>query len=100
MVGDVGRSVHRINAIVDGQQADHQSTIVEVEGNVNNNNISILIDPGDTLSYITPGVVHSNNLKKIKHTKYWLFQIAIGKKRKVTNFISDCELSLDGQNTK
>jgi hypothetical protein len=96
----VGRSVHRINAVVDGRQDDHQSTIVEVEGKVNNNRISILIDPGATLSYVTPGVVDSNKLKKVKHTKSWLVQLATGTKRKVTDFISDCELSLDGQNTK
>jgi hypothetical protein len=99
-VGDVGRSMHIINAVVDGRQVDHQSTIVEVEGKVNNNRISILIDPGASLSYVTPGLVDSNKLKKVKHAKSWLVQLATGTKRKVTDFISDCELSLDGQNTK
>jgi len=31
-VGDVGRSLHRINAALDGRQADHQSSMVEIEG--------------------------------------------------------------------
>jgi hypothetical protein len=91
-VGDVGKSLHRINAVVDGRQDDHQSTVVEVEGKVNNNCISILIDLGATLSYVAPGVVDSNKLKKVKHTKSWLVQLATGTKRKVTDFISDCEL--------
>jgi hypothetical protein len=29
MVGDVGRSLHRINVAIDGRQADHQSSVVE-----------------------------------------------------------------------
>jgi hypothetical protein len=99
-VGDVGRSLHKINADVDGRQADHQSTVVEVEGKVNNNRVSVLIDPGATLSYVSPGVVDSNKLKKIRHAKYWLVQLATGTKRKVIDFISDCEFSLGGQNTK
>jgi hypothetical protein len=51
-VGDVGRNIHKINAVVDGQKDNHQSTIVEVKGKVNNNRISILIDPGAILSYL------------------------------------------------
>jgi predicted aspartyl protease len=96
----VGRSVHRINVVGDGRQVDHQSTIVEVEGKVNNNHISILIDPGATLSYATPGLVDSNKIKKVKHVKSYLVQLATWNKRKVTDFIYECELSLDGQNIK
>jgi hypothetical protein len=73
---------------------------VIVEGKVNNNHISILIYPRATMNYVTPGVVDSNKIKKVKHTKSWLVQLTIGTKIKVIDFISDCELSLDGQNTK
>jgi hypothetical protein len=41
-----------------------------------------------------------NKLKKQKHKKSWLVQLAIGAKRKVVNFISDLEFSLDGQNIR
>jgi hypothetical protein len=34
-VGDVGRSLHRINAAINGRQADHQSSMVEIEGKIN-----------------------------------------------------------------
>jgi hypothetical protein len=34
-VGDVGRSLHRINAAINGRQADHQSSVVEIEGKIN-----------------------------------------------------------------
>ena len=44
-MGDAGRSLHRINVAVDGRQADHQCTVVEVEGKVNNNHVFVLIDP-------------------------------------------------------
>jgi hypothetical protein len=69
MVGDVGRSLHRINVVVDGQQVDHQSSVVEIEGKINNIRTSILIDPRAMLCYITPGVVESNKIKKTKHAK-------------------------------
>jgi hypothetical protein len=99
-VGDVGKILHRINATIDGRQADHQSSVVEIEGRINNSRISILIDPGATLSYITPDVVESNKLKKLKHTKSWLVQLATGTKRKVVEFISNFEFNLDGQNIR
>jgi hypothetical protein len=41
------------------------------------------------LSYITPSVVESNKLKKLKHAESWLVQLATGTKRKVVDFISD-----------
>jgi hypothetical protein len=81
-VGDIGRSIHKINASLDGRQAYHQSTIVEVEGKIHNNNVSILIDPGASLSYITPTLVESNKLKKVKHAKSWLVQVSNRDKKK------------------
>jgi hypothetical protein len=100
MVGDVGRSLHHINAAIDDQQADHQSLVVEIKGKINDTRIFFLIDPRATLSYITPDIVESNKLKKLKHIKSWLVQLAIGTKRKVVEFISDFEFSLDGQNIR
>jgi hypothetical protein len=86
MVGDVGRSLHHINAAIDGQQPDHHSSVVEIKGKINDTQISNLIDPGATLSYITPDVVESNKLKKIKHGKSWLVQLSTGTKRKVVDY--------------
>jgi predicted aspartyl protease len=97
IVGDMGSSLHQINAAIDGRQDDHQSSVVEIEGKINDTRISILIDLGATLSYITPDVVESNKLKKLKHAKSWLIQLATGTKRKVVDFISNLEFSLDGQ---
>jgi hypothetical protein len=99
-VGDVGRSLDQINAAINGRQADHQSSVVEIEGKINDTRIYVLIDPRDTLIYITPDVVESNKHKKLKHAKSWLVQLATGTKRKVVDFISDFEFSLDGQNIR
>jgi hypothetical protein len=44
-VGDVGRSLHQRNAAIDGRQDDHQSSVVEIEGKINNTQIFVLIDP-------------------------------------------------------
>jgi hypothetical protein len=71
--------------------------VVEIEGKIHDTQIVVLIDPGAMLSYITPDVVESNKLKKQKHAKSWLVQLATGTKRKVVNFISNLEFSLDGQ---
>jgi len=57
IVGDMGKRVHKINAAIDGRKDDHQSTIMEVEGEIHDNCISILIDPRDILRYVTPGLV-------------------------------------------
>jgi hypothetical protein len=73
---------------------------VEVEGKINNNHVSALIDPRATLSYVALGVVDSNKHKKVSHTKYWIVQLETRTIRKVINFIYDCEFSLGGQNTK
>ena len=74
--------------------------MVEIEGKIHDTQISILIDPRATLSYITLKVVESNELKRLKHAKSWLVQLATGTKRKVIDYISDFEFSLDGQNIR
>jgi hypothetical protein len=74
--------------------------VVEIEGKINNTLSFFLIDRGATLSYITHFVVESNKLKKMKHEKSWLVQLATGTKMKVVDFISDFEFSLDGKNIR
>ena len=45
-VSDLARTMPRINAAMENRQADHQTSMVEVEGKLNQIPISILIDPG------------------------------------------------------
>jgi hypothetical protein len=79
-VNDIARSNHNINASLENQQSDHQSSMVEVEGILNHKHVSILIDPSTSLSYISPIVVEICKLVRIRHKKSWLVQLAIGMK--------------------
>jgi hypothetical protein len=51
---------------LENRQADHQASMVEVEGMLNNQPISILIDPGASLSYVSPKIVEICKLQKEK----------------------------------
>ena len=81
IVGQVARAIPRIYVALEDRQADHQSAVVEVAGNIVEQYISILIDPGSTHSYITPRIVEICAFKKDKHRKPWLVQLATGTKR-------------------
>jgi hypothetical protein len=50
--------------------------MIEVEGMINNQPFTILIDLGDNYSYIDPRVVESLQLSRSKHEKYWLVELA------------------------
>ena len=56
-VGDLVRKIPRINVALENMQANDQNSMVEVEGKINQIPISILIDPGASLSYISPNLV-------------------------------------------
>eukprot|EP00253_Pinus_taeda_P002643 PITA_02643 len=96
-VGKVGRSVPRINADLEDRKAEYQPTMVEFEGKISDLTISVLIDPGATLSYVSPKVVERCNLQSIKFKNPWLVQLAIGAKRRVTAKVNDCSFSIAGQ---
>ena len=68
-MGQVERTVPRIYVALEDHQQDHQSTMVEVEGNIAKQSISSLIDHGSTYSYITPIIVDICAFKKLKHNK-------------------------------
>jgi hypothetical protein len=56
--------------------------MVEVEGKIAQQSISILIDLGSNLSYVAPQVVDSCVLHKHKHKNSWLVQLATGLKER------------------
>ena len=56
MVGYFGGSVQRIYASLDGRNDNHQSRMIEVEGNIVDKMIDILIDSGARNSYIAPNL--------------------------------------------
>ena len=47
-------NTHRIHVAIHNHQEEHQSTIVESTGKVNNVKLKILFDPGATDSFISP----------------------------------------------
>eukprot|EP00253_Pinus_taeda_P020164 PITA_20164 len=96
-VGEVGRSIPRINAALEDRQAEYQPTMVEFEGKISNLTISVLIDPGATLSSVSPKVVESCNLQPVKFRNPWLIQLATGAKRRVTAKINDCPFVIEDQ---
>jgi hypothetical protein len=48
----MGRNVPRIYATMDNMQVEFQSHMIEVEGNINNQNVAILIDSRASHSYL------------------------------------------------
>jgi hypothetical protein len=94
-VNDVARSVPQIYAALDNNQTDHQASVVELEGMIFNHLVSVLIDPGSNLSYISPRTVNNCKLQPQKKTKPWLVQLATGTKIKVVEAIPTCQLMLD-----
>ena len=68
-VGEIGKSFHKINASLEDRHAYHQSAIMEIEGTISNQTLSILIDLGDTLSYITAKMMEIFELAKVRHMK-------------------------------
>ena len=74
---------------MEDRQEDHQSIVVEVVGD-------IAEQPGSTQIYIAPRVVEICAFKKVRHSKSWLFQLAIGTKRKVSEVVEKCPLVMNG----
>ena len=73
--------------------------MVEVEGMLNHKPISILIDPGDSLIYVSHSLVEKSKLPVEKFANSWLVQLARGAKRKVIDFVKDCTLFMNQYET-
>ena len=71
-MGQESGIIPKICAVLEDHQEGHNSTVVEVEGEIVEHIVSVLIDPGLTHSYITPGFVEMCTLKKSKHRISWL----------------------------
>jgi hypothetical protein len=63
----MGIIMPRIYASLDNKQAKFRYYMVEVEGKINDQPISILIDSGAIHSYIDPKMVESLHLARSKH---------------------------------
>jgi hypothetical protein len=74
--------------------------MIEVEGMINNQTISILIDSGASHSYIDPKMVESFHFLGSKDGKSWLVQLDTGTKRKVNEMVNSCLMDINGLNNK
>jgi hypothetical protein len=77
----VARNLPQIYPALDNRHANHQDSMVEMEGMISNHHVSILIDPGSNLSYVSPQTVEKCKLQQVKHVKSWMVQLATGTKR-------------------
>jgi hypothetical protein len=68
----VARSMPQIYVALDNNQADHQASVVELEGMITNDLVFILKDPGSNLSYVAPQTIDKCKLQPIRHVKPWL----------------------------
>ena len=68
-MGEFGKTFHLINANIEDQQEYHQSAIVEIEGTISNQNLSILIDMGANLTYINPKMMENCQITKVRHVR-------------------------------
>jgi hypothetical protein len=74
--------------------------MIEVEGMINNQTITILIDSGASHSYIDPNMVESFYLPRNKHGKSWLVQLVTGAQRKFNEMVTSCLMDMNGLSTR
>jgi hypothetical protein len=86
-VGDVSKNIPRIYAVLENRQADRQSNMIEVEGKIVNQPIAILIDLGESHSYIAPNLVERFHLERNKYEESWMVQLATGTKKKINEIV-------------
>ena len=70
--------------------------MVEMEGKISDLPVTVLIDPGASLSDISPGMVEKCKIKPEKFQQSWLVQLATGTKRKVTHKLPRTAIHLNG----
>ena len=66
--------------------------MVDIEGMIKIQPISIFIDLGASLSYVSPRIVELCKLVQEKFNKLWLVQLATCTKCKVTGYVKNHEL--------
>jgi hypothetical protein len=92
-VGDMGKA-HRIHAVVNNRQAEHQSTVLETTGTIADQTLSILIDPGATESFISGAALKRIKVKAVEQDDFSFVEMALGAKHKVGEKVTGCALNL------
>jgi hypothetical protein len=97
---NMGGNMPRIYAALDNKQTKYQFPMIEVEGKIHNQPITILIDYKDIHSYINSNIIEIFHLQMIKHNKYLLVQLATWAKRKISELVKDDPIDMNGLSTK
>jgi len=71
--------------------------MIECEGMIAKQPVSVLFDPGASLSYVSPNMVEKCQLQNNKFPKPWLVQLATRAKRKVVAKIEQCPMVISRQ---
>ena len=53
----MARNIPRINIALEDRQEDYQLKMIELEGKLLSQLVSILVDPGENLGYVSPKLV-------------------------------------------
>ena len=72
----VANEIPRINAALENREVDQQTSMAEIEGMIQNKFISILIDQGSSLTYVSSSIVESCKLHIKKFEKTWLVHLS------------------------
>jgi hypothetical protein len=96
----MGRGMPGIYAVLDNKKDEFPSYLIEVEGNIDDQPITILIDSGASHIYIDPNLVERFHLQIRKIGKSWLVQLATGAKRIINELVKECLIVMNGLSTK
>ena len=72
---------------------------MHIDNSIVDDTISIFIDLGLSPSYISPGFIEMCTLKKSKHRRSWLVQLATRTKEKVSEVVRECPFVMNGHVT-
>lgn len=98
IVGDMGRS-HRVFAVVNNRQVEHQATVIEAAGMIRGNGVSILFDSGASDSFISPLVVEHYELVATRQGVSWEVELALGARVSVESEVRACQLQIGNATT-
>lgn len=100
IVENVGKRMPKIYETLDNRWNEKQAHMIEIEGKINNSRITILIKSRSSHSCIDPRLVEKINLKKTKHCRAWLVQLATREKRKIIELVKEFPLTMNGIKTR
>jgi len=89
----------RIYEALEDRQAEYQSNMIEVVGNIINHLVAIWIDLGSIHCYIDPKIVDILHLEKRNLGKSSLVQLATGTKGRINDTFKGFPININGVST-